>query len=287
MPLLNEHQHALSDSQTIGFQNFSVLRKNTNDLYCFYENQDSPYYHSRIARYFQGTQIPVRCGNRNGVLKTHRLIANRSHFAKYKKAFFVDSDFNAPLAPTNPPIFETSPYYSIENCYVSPAVFEKILMHQLHISPPNPLFEQYLNIYKDRQAEFNTAMLVFNAWYACLMDKRIAENIDVQTQLSEKLPRGFLEITIANVTKIYDMEKIYTTFPNAPIIDETILNVKITSFSDKIPYQVFRGKYEFSFLLEMITLLTKHSFDKKQTLGTFSQYAETPRHFEAYMKSVL
>ena len=210
-------------------------------MYCFYENKDSPYYFLRIQKYFLGTQTPVRCKNREGVLDTQRLIANRPHFAKYKKAFFVDSDFNPPL--NNPSIFETAPYYSIENCYVSPAVFEKILMHQLHISPPNPLFEQYLAIYTNRQAEFNAALLVFNAWYACLIDIRNREKIDLQTQLSEKPPKGFVEITTAAVTQTYDLAQIRATFPNAPIIDAATLDAKIALFSSKIPHQIFRGKY--------------------------------------------
>ena len=63
-------------------------------LFCFFEGKDNAYYVPRIKRYTD-EYLPIKCGGRENVL---RLISNRSEYAVYKTAYFVDRDFNEPYA---------------------------------------------------------------------------------------------------------------------------------------------------------------------------------------------
>ncbi|HZH39259.1 MAG TPA: DUF4435 domain-containing protein, partial [Bacillales bacterium] len=96
----------------VAYQEFAVsTRKGKDGLFCFFEGKDNAYYVPRIKR-FTDNYHPINCGGRDEVLDVYRLITIHSEYDKYKKAFFVDRDFNEPLPPRNPPIFET-PCYSI------------------------------------------------------------------------------------------------------------------------------------------------------------------------------
>lgn len=110
----------------VAYQEFNLYtRQNKDGLFCFFEGKDNAYYVPRI-KHFTDNYHPIMCGGRDKVLDVYRLINIHREYDKYKKAFFIDRDFNEPLAPHNPPIFET-PCYSIENFYVSVNVFKEIL----------------------------------------------------------------------------------------------------------------------------------------------------------------
>ena len=106
------------DKPQVAFQEFTLsTRKHAEHLFCFFEGKDNPYYVPRIKR-FTDNYFPIKCGGRENVLEVYRLITNRVEYNHYKKAFFIDRDFNPTLPIQNPPIFET-PCYAIENLYVS------------------------------------------------------------------------------------------------------------------------------------------------------------------------
>jgi hypothetical protein len=258
-------------------------------------------------RVFADKFYPLRCGNRAAVLGTHRLIAAHREYDNYKKGFFIDRDFNPPLAATNPPIYET-PCYSIENLYVSPEVFEQILINKFHLSAVEnkEIIAVCMKTYKARQDEFHAAVCLFNAWYACLIDIKNATGKKAEANLEDKLPKRFIEISLQAVTADYDLEKIKTTFPNATEVEAEVLEHKITEFSSCQQAKVFRGKYEISFLIDFIRLLLKdhkegkHVVQKKlnfafgdasslgiqQAINIFSDCAETPKCLKQYLALV-
>ena len=110
----------------VAYHEFALHTKAGKDgLFCFFEGErgtDNPYYVPKIKRYTQQYH-PIRCGGRDAVLKVYELITIHPEYNAYKKAFFIDRDFNKPLEPRNPPIFET-PCYSIENFYTSVETFK-------------------------------------------------------------------------------------------------------------------------------------------------------------------
>jgi hypothetical protein len=308
MMTVEEMRNARREKSPV-FTHYTLLTgKYPTHLFCFFEGNDNDYYVQRI-RTFTDDFKPLRCGNRNAVLDVHRLIAGHKEHEKYKKAFFIDRDFNPPLAATNPPIYET-PCYSIENLYVSPEVFERILINKFHLSPGKEeeikIIAVCMETYKARQNEFHAAVCLFNAWYACLMDIKNATGQEAGASLDEKLPKGFVEVSLQGVTSDYDLEKIKTTFPKATEVETEVLNRKVAEFSTCEQSKVFRGKYEISFLIGFIHLLLKdyekgkHVVQKKlkfafgdasslniqQAIDIFSDCAETPKCLRDYLALV-
>jgi hypothetical protein len=164
MSYLDKLKQSRNKSQ-VAYQEFALhTRQDKDGLFCFFEGKDNAYYVPRIKRFIKNNH-PIHCGGREKVLEVYRLITIHREYDKYKKAFFIDRDFNQPLPPHNPPIFETS-CYSIENFYVSVNVFKEIIKNEFHLSEvseklsfafnndhssPSPILsnEQALKIFSD------------------------------------------------------------------------------------------------------------------------------------------
>jgi hypothetical protein len=289
----------------VAYQEFAVsTRKGKDGLFCFFEGKDNAYYVPRIKR-FTDNYHPINCGGRDEVLDVYRLITIHSEYDKYKKAFFIDRDFNEPLPDHNPPIFET-PCYSIENFYVSLDVFKEILINELHLSEVrDEAFQVCIRLFTDRQQEFHQATALFNAWYACLVEIRNKTGNQTGVNLDDKLPKDFLDFTLDSVIAKYDFEKIKQTFQQALEVSEDTLNTKLAEFTNCDQCKVFRGKYEMQFLVTIIELILqdssnaqkyikskiKFTFGEKlsndQAISIFSTYAETPETLNDYLKQVI
>lgn len=299
------------DKAQVAYLEFALhTRKGKDGLFCFFEGKDNPYYISRIKRFTENYH-PIKCHGREKVLKVYELITAHREYDKYKKAFFIDRDFNPPLEPCEPPIFET-PCYSIENLYASPSVFREILINEIQLSEVKEDFVICMNFFVERQREFHEAMLLFNAWYACLIDQRNAEGLHTGVNLGDKIPKGFLIFSLEQIQQNYDLDKINATFPKANEVQETSLNQKLDVFSQGEYYKTFRGKYELQFVLQLLANLfkdaneTQNYFRQKfkfkfgyhiggsalfisheQALNVFSAYAETPQELLDYLENAV
>jgi hypothetical protein len=314
MSYLDKLKQSRNKSQ-VAYQEFALhTRENKDGLFCFFEGKDNAYYVPRIKRFINNYH-PIHCGGREKVLEVYRLITIHREYDKYKKAFFIDRDFNKPLPPHNPPIFETS-CYSIENFYVSVNVFKEIIKNEFHLSEvSDPDFQVCLTLFKDRQEEFHQATILLNAWYACLVEIRNSTGREIGVNLSDNLSKdfeNFIDLTLESVSANYDLEEIKQKFPNAPEIPADILNNKMTEFTNCEHYKVFRGKYEIWFMLVFLRLILRDSCKSKlfiaeklsftfnndytsphpiltneQALTAFNGYAETPESLNAYLMQVI
>ncbi len=294
------------DKAQVAFQEFALsTRKFAEHLFCFFEGKDDVYYVPRIKQITDKYKI-ISCGGRDRVLKVHQLITNRPEYNDYKVAFFIDKDFNPPLAEQEVPIYET-PCYSIENLYTSINVFREILLHEFRLSEifDEGVIQTSLDLFRERQKEFHQSVTLFNSWYACLIDLRNQENKQTGVNLGNKFPKEFIDFTLDSVSASYDLEKIKHTFPKALAVEEDILNEKKELFKSFDATQTFRGKYELEFLIRFIQLLIQDShhaqkyikqklnFDFSDTLNhqqamkIFSTYAETPERLLQYLKNVI
>lgn len=271
-----------------------------NHLFCFFEGKDNTYYVPRIKKHTTDFH-PIKCGGRSKVLEVHNLIKNQEVYNKYKKAFFIDRDFNETLSLQNPPIFET-PCYSIENLYVSDSVFSEILSNEFHLSATtNLLHQKYLKLYQERQKEFHKAILLFNAWYACLIFIRNKEGKLTGVQLEEKFPKGLIQISIDEVIEKYVFQDLKDKFPKSTEISEEILNLKIKEFENCDALKIFRGKYEMEFMIKFIDLIIEDAkknnetmrfsftgaLNNERSISVFSTYAETPNSLNDYLEKVV
>ncbi|VXD13737.1 Group-specific protein [Planktothrix serta PCC 8927] len=292
------------DKAQVAYQEFALHTKQGKDgLFCFFEGKDNAYYVPRIKQFVENYH-PIRCGGRERVLQVYNLIKNHREYDQYKKAFFIDKDFNSALPNHNPPIFET-PCYSIENLYVSVDVFKEILKNEFSLSEvSDDAYKVCLRLFIERQQEFHLAVKLLNAWYACLIAIRNTTGIQTGVDLDDKLPKGFIELTLDSVSSKYNLEKIQQTFPMATEVTQELLDQKLVDFSNCEQHKVFRGKYEMEFLLILIQLILqdskasqkylkqkiKFTFGEKisneQAINTFSGYAETPESLIEYLKEV-
>jgi hypothetical protein len=260
----------------------------------------------RIKR-FTDKYHPIKCGGREKVLAVQQLIANHTEYDRYKKAFFIDRDFNAPLLPAFSSIFET-PCYSVENFYISIAVFKEILTNEFHLSEVTDkvIFDNCVSIFSARQAEFHQAICLFNAWYACLIDLKNSIGTQTGVKLGDKFPKKFIEFTLKSVKSQYDITTIQSLFPTATQVETEKLHAKVLIFQHCEHHKVFRGKYELEFLIEFLRLLLKDAVTPKvifktktklnfafgdasglnneQVINIFSGYAETPESLIEYLK---
>jgi hypothetical protein len=295
------------DKPQVAFHEFTLaVGTRQNHLFCFFEGKDNSYYVPRIKRFTDAYYI-IKCGNKDAVLNVYALIVNKFEYKKYKLGFFIDRDFDEPVGVQTPPIFET-PCYSIENLYVSLHVFKDILINEFHLSEitDKQLFDDLLNLHKMRQKEFHSAILLLNAWYSCLIDKKNREGIGIGVSFKKTTLNEFISINLHNVTRNYDIQSLKNKFPNAVEIEEATLNQKIELFKIVEQHSVFRGKYEMEFLLEIIRKIlldsykTKNiikekikfsfgdgsSLNQEQLLNIFEACAETPQLLTDYMKTI-
>jgi len=298
-------RRAREESANVSYQEFiKLVAKDKDGLFCFFEGKDNYYYYPRIKSVTTLNVQSIKCKGKKWVLKVYNLIKYHREYDKYKKAFFVDRDFDEPLPPHNPPIFET-PCYSIENFYVSVDVFKEILKNQLYLSEVNEAYENCVTLFTDRQKEFHQATTFFNAWYACLIEIRNKIGNQTGVDLNDKLPKDFIDFTLDKVVAKYDIEKIQMTFPQALEVSEGILATKLAEFTNCDQCKVFRGKYEMQFLVTIIELILQDSsnaqkyiqpkinftFGEKlsndQAISIFSPYAETPETLNDYLNQVI
>jgi len=280
-----------------------------NYLFCFFEGKDKVYYGERIKKYTNFYK-DFNCKGRDVVLKLHELIIDKEDYLQYKKAFFIDRDFN-PANQHSDTIFET-PCYSIENLYVSIDAFRKILNRYLHEKDAG--FEKCVNIFQERQMEFHQAVLLFNAWYACLIDIKNATKQETGVSLDDSwhLPHSFVKIELTGVTSNYNEDILLQKYPNALAIKAQALQQKIDIFSNCEKYLTFRGKYELGFLAKFVELLflamskdndtfkrqyelPKIDFpfngalvtkDNSRAMDLFSSCADTPQILDDYLRRV-
>lgn len=299
-----EELRASRDKPQVAYQEFALHTKKGKDgLFCFFEGKDNGYYILRIKKYTDKYH-PILCGGREKVLKVQELIAIHSEYDKYKKAFFIDRDFNPPLTNKSPQIFET-PCYSIENFYVSENVFREIMINKFYFSEvSDPSFQVCPDLYRERQKEFHQATILLNAWYACLINKRNNTGEQTGVNLDDKIPKNFLQFSLQLISADYDIDKIKQTFPSASTILEDDLNTKVAQFSNCEKHKVFRGKYEMQFLITFIELILQDSLQAKkyilqkikfsfnqrltneQAIDVFSSYADTPKSLEKFLQQV-
>lgn len=291
------------DKATVAYQEFALSTKTyRNHLFCFFEGNDNPYYVPRIKNYTD-TMFPINCGGRDKVLKVYELISKQEVYNKYSKAFFIDRDFNNPCHNNRDIIFET-PSYSIENLYVNKKVFEQILINDFQFSRNDTNFEVCTSLFNDRFKEFNFSVSLFNSWYACLIDVRNQTGKQTGVQLDEKLPKGFVNISLQTVNANYDLATIKQMFPDSTAIDDETVTNKVSEFENCDSELIFRGKYQLEFLITLLQLIINdskkeqsyvkskinYSFDSvlnhKRALSLFTNYASTPESLNEFLRNL-
>ncbi len=90
------------ESANVAYMAFAMhVRSNKFGLFCFFEGKDSPYYRLRVRDVCKDNYYPISCSGKSKVLKVYELINSHREYDNYKKAFFIDRDFDEPNSNPN------------------------------------------------------------------------------------------------------------------------------------------------------------------------------------------
>lgn len=283
------------ETPSVAFHTFVLLQTDfQNDLFCFYEGNDSAYYYPRIKEYYKGNHHPIICGNKKSVLRTFQEVSVK--YPLSKTSFFIDRDFDEVIG--NNKIYETS-CYSIENLYTSKAVVIDVLKNEFNLSENDESFKAAINIFDNNQADYHEKSILFNAWYAVLRKTCNDKGIETNVNLNCAIPKEFVSIKIGKISNDYNLEQLQKKFPEAIVIKEKDVLIKIQEFRNHSLNKVLRGKFELEYIYEFFRFLiedantkeqrniikkkTNFRLDKAQILSQLSQYAETPSCLVKYI----
>lgn len=296
---VEELRIAREESANVAYITFTKhVKSDKLGLFCFFEGKDSPYYGLRVKSVFNGNYYPINCSGKSQVLKVYELINYHREYDAYKKAFFIDRDFD--VAVSNPQIYET-PCYSVENLYTDISVFHEILKSEFGLHETDEDFERCLDTYNKLQKDYHSCATLFNAWYACLVHIRNTTKQKIEVRLDDSIPKDFMSISLDGVLANYDLSAIQAKYPNAPNVDIVTLENKIMEMNAQDKGKVFRGKFELNFMLKILEALIvdsktpqsyisrpiKYHITYSQAISQFSQYAETPEKLISYIRQVV
>lgn len=284
------------ETPAVAYHTFVMLQKdNKNDLFCFFEGNDSGYYYPRLKEYFKGKHHPIKCGNKKGVLETYELV--KRNYSNIKTSFFIDNDFDDRV--NNCEIYET-PCYSIENFYTSKEFVSDVLKNEFYLSEVEDTYKKSMDLFEANQKEYHSKSILFNSWYASMKEKANKISSSTCVSLNCAIPKEFVLIKIGSISGEYDLTAIQNKFPDSLLVTQKEVEDKIKWFKNQKMNKVFRGKYElefiyafFQFLIDDANDLNKRQVFKKRTrfridktlmLSHLSQYAETP---ECLLKYIL
>jgi len=294
--LIREREEAVS----VSYQSFVLLTtSNPHALFCFFENKDAPYYHLRIKSNFNGEFHYISCGNKSLVKKTYGLIKNHVEYDHYKKAFFIDRDFDESIKNRFAEIYET-PCYSIENLYCSTLSIKELIKTDFQIGEENALHNTILQLYQTLQTDFLNASLLFNAWYKLQKKKRQELNRILNVKLDDSLIPTFIEMSLQGIDSNYTLESILEKYPDCLPYENHELDTVLDELRADNLQLVLRGKYIFNFMTSFIRKLIedgadarrrvimnkkiRYNMDNSMSLTLLTSYAETPTCLVEFLK---
>ena len=242
-----------------------------NYAYYFHEGYEDPlYYDSFIKTLLQKTTVSIRCENKKNVIELYNFMKHNLTYDETKYMYFVDKDYSTNDLDRN--IYVT-PYYSVENFYVSSKVLRDILRINFCIEEQDDI-TKILELYDSLQKDFNNKLLFFNSWLACQNDFREAGEF-TSLNIDKKVEKYFLpnksdkndDIVDRSLIKLYrnfeDLNNIEiienTLFIKSNKIDISKIDAKKQEFLLKDDlYYFFRGKFEFHFLISFLKRLKQY-----------------------------
>lgn len=290
-------------SSSVAFMTFvRIAAKDRSAVFCFFEGEDEKYYGVRIGLHlYDRSWHPMSCGGKLAVLELHDEIASRKYYKDIDVAFFVDRDFDAPLAnDADSNIYET-PCYSIENFYCDTNSIKRIMSAEFGISEQAGT-NGYFNLVFDRmfkaQEAFHKAILPINYFIKAHRQKEKSDRrarLNLQNVSVDQL----VKICLDGVEAIVSSENLNYLFPNSYPIGELGVDGMPPFDNNRLCYDL-RGKYELEFIRCVLSKLKeacsnkKHEFYRKgysiklnltkaNVVSELSQYATTPPCLHAFL----
>lgn len=267
----------------------------SSHAFCFYEGDDGKYYNSRVSKYWDSSFIPLVAGKKKEVLRVMRRIQADPLYENVCTMFFIDRDYDEPLAQTNPDLFET-PCYSIENLYAQDVVFSRILQSEFSLSVIDPEHQKCLNDFRTRLGEFNQIISKFNA-VVKYQHQYAPETI---CQFSSVKTSRLVQADIKHVAKAPRHDEQINNWVTKLCADNSVLETLEQQLrADPTPSLTLRGKNQLDFVVAIVMSLkalntSGEYFSRKlekvyitlteNRLSELSQYAITPPELDIFLK---
>ncbi len=285
-------------------------KKDSQNLYCFFEGYDDVRYYRIRIEHFTQKDIDewFYCGGKDNVINAYNLIKQHSEYDLSRILFFIDKDFSNITEISNQ-IYVT-PYYSVENFYTQRDVLKAIVRDEFKVienTSENSDYELIFEIYDKLISDFHNETIFFNAWLACQNERREKFNEKRRLAIDDKVKKYFNNIvsedlqTVVDLSDLKNIDKLKELFPDAYEISEVELNSKIEEFKQKDGCKFFRGKFELHFFVSFLNRIKEELGKKKSSffskkykislriefsnaLSALSQYAETPECLINYLE---
>jgi hypothetical protein len=275
--------------------------KDASRLFCFFEGSgDLEYYDVRI-RNITDNPKEFDCDGKKNVRTLYGLIVGNQKYQQAWVAFFIDKDFDDLQELPRDDRMYITPGYAIENFYVSPAAFGRMLRVRFTLTTVNwpddleGAHEEVIELYKQRLEEFNDVVEELNAW---MYLQRLAEKQQKQQKkvnFNSINLKSCFNVQLDKIEKKYTLDYLAKTVSGSYPLDEKDVIEQAQKFHNIDRTALFRGKCEIEFLYQFITrlqkvprpsflLTVKHDLNlsKEKITADLSQYADTPgclRHF--------
>jgi hypothetical protein len=302
-------------NHNVFFMNFTrIYARRKRSVICFFEGlEDVSYYHIRIKQIYSDDWESLPCRGKKSVIDLYELLKKHSHkeYRNSKKAFFIDRDFDPPLPDDlRRDIYET-PYYAIENFYISETCFREILKYGFNIQQfkddeEESIFNQCVEYFKNDRKKFHDEITLLNIWIYLVREEERIKDISARNKLNLKDIKfdELFDIHINDIKCKYDIDYLNKKFPDIKYITVD----KICATKDKIirkgfRWQDFRGKYEIAFLGKYLRRLQedlnnklpkffnkrkkiKFNITEGNILSELSRFADTPPCLICYLNNM-
>lgn len=264
--------------------------------FCFYEGEDGKYYNSRIEKYWGNNYIPLIAGNKKEVLRALRKITSDPLYDSVCVMFFVDRDFDAPLAGTNSHLFET-PCYSIENLYAQESSLDKILRAEFGLNVTDSDFHKCKEVYLLRLGEFIQVIRQFNS----IVKYQHIFAPEIQCRFSSIKTAHLAKVTLDGVTKAPRHDDTIRSLIERLSADRQVLAQLENDFDAETNLTMaLRGKNQLDLLVTLVNKFKEANsaggfFTEKRNcvhinitenrLGELSQYAVTPPELTEFLSA--
>lgn len=298
------------NAQTV-FMTFceEIGKCNVDDVFCFVEGFDEPYYRPRITTFSNGHEVRfVKGYGKRIVIDFYELIQKKPEYDKYKKMFFVDSDYDD-NSNLNPNIYRT-PCYSIENFYINKSVIEGFANNVIQLDDQNfdkvkaqndaDIKFKMLNFFSLKKEEWLNAVSPFCAWYKCVKNDPNGCNVN----LDDVFPSAYVEIQSDKESFVINNKGYSLSNMNA----EYCTSVSQTEFDKALEYihtnkdYYVRGKYVLQFIERLLSFWVDNSkqpkskrtyslkeinynVNKKRLMSDLSPYAQSTSCLTTYAQN--
>lgn len=295
-------------AQTVFITFCEEIRKHGDSVYCFVEGFDEPYYKPRVSILSNNQSVYfIQSYGKQYVIEFYELIQKKTEYGKYKKMFFVDSDYDDNRR-LNPNIYRT-PCYSVENFYINKSVIAGFTDHIIQLnehdldsakaSSDAAVKNKMLEFFSLKKDEWLNAISPFCAWYKCVKNS----SINYGVKLGETFPSSYVEIqgekkSFEIINKGYDLAKLNADFNTR--VSQTDYDNALQYIQSNKDYYI-RGKYILQFIERLLSFWVANSklprverefslkaidfnVNKKRLMSDLSAYAQSTSCLTTYVR---